>query len=168
MRNQKLTEWGTLLDGLQAADPMGYVHDVQLHAGKPHWMDLEDAVAVPWMQKFTRKPLADKVVWVQDDVTQTRFYWLAVEPAAAVKTNTLVVSREGANFRVEEATGVTRFALRLVDEMTNLDAAITITRDGKTVATPKPIRTIATLAKTLAERETLSGMFSAEVWVDLP
>lgn len=28
----------------------------------PHWMDLEDAVTVPWMAEFTRNPVPERVV----------------------------------------------------------------------------------------------------------
>jgi len=167
MRNAKLTEWKATLDQLQQTDADGYVHELQLHDGKGHWMDLEDAVAVPWMAMFTRKPLPEKVVWVNDDVAHARFYWLAVEEEWAVSGMQFWVSRSGSNFEVENATHH-RLAIRLTDEMTDLDQPITVTRAGATLASVQPERTIATIAKTLAEREQRSGIFTAEVWVDIP
>ena len=35
-------------------DPGGYVHETHLVKGKGHWMDREDAAAVPWMAKRER------------------------------------------------------------------------------------------------------------------
>ena len=79
-RNKVAAEFGKKLDDLQKTDPAGYIHEVELHAGKAHWMDLEDRKAVAWMEKYTRNPLPDKIVWFQDDVTHDRFYWLAIPP----------------------------------------------------------------------------------------
>ena len=31
------------------ADPGAYAHQVRIHPGKGHWMDREDAMALPWM-----------------------------------------------------------------------------------------------------------------------
>ena len=45
----------------------GYAHFVHVHKGRPHWMNLEDREAIPWMEKFTRNPLPEKIVWRQDD-----------------------------------------------------------------------------------------------------
>ncbi|HWB60910.1 MAG TPA: hypothetical protein VG733_15545, partial [Chthoniobacteraceae bacterium] len=52
-RNDVAAEWGKKLDALQHDDPQGYIHFTELHAGKGHWMDLEDKKAVPWMEKYT-------------------------------------------------------------------------------------------------------------------
>ena len=75
-RNKVAAQWGVMLDALAQSDPGAYVHQVEVHAGKGHWMDREDASAVPWMAKYTRNARPLKVVWLQDDVTHPRFYWL--------------------------------------------------------------------------------------------
>ena len=82
-RNKVALEWEGKLAALRAGDLEGYVHWVKLYEGKAHWMDGQDAAAVPWMQQFTRNPLPAKVVWKQGNTTHERFYWLAVEAAAA-------------------------------------------------------------------------------------
>ncbi len=79
-RNKVAREYGDKLDELRKADPTGYEHLVEIHPGRAHWMNLEDASAVPWMAKFRRNPVPKKVVWNQDDVTHDQFYWLAVPP----------------------------------------------------------------------------------------
>lgn len=73
-RNKKVPEWGKKLDQLQSGDSEGYVHETHVVKGKPHWMNLEDAAAVPWMAKFTRNPLPQRVVWQQGDVMHNYFY----------------------------------------------------------------------------------------------
>ena len=80
-RNLKAAEWGMMLDDLAAADPGGYEHQWQVHAGLPHWMNLEDAVEIPFVQMYTRNPVPAKVVWHQANVIHSRFYWLAVDPS---------------------------------------------------------------------------------------
>ena len=82
-RNEVAAEWKVKLADLKQSDPGGYEHVVQIHKGKGHWMDRQDAVAVPWMAKFKRNPVPRKVVWEQDDVTHDQFYWLAVPPGSA-------------------------------------------------------------------------------------
>jgi predicted peptidase len=77
-RNKAAAEWGQKLDALQKADPDGYAHVTELHEGKGHWMDRDDAKAVPWMADFTRNVTPKKVVWRQSGTTHDRFYWLAV------------------------------------------------------------------------------------------
>ncbi len=169
MRNDKLVEWKSRLAQLAQGDPGAYQNELQLHEGKGHWMDLEDAVAVPWMAKFNRNRFPDRVVWVQDDVVGRRLYWLALEPEQSVgPTSQLTVKRDGRKFEVEERTGFVSFAIRLSDEMVDLDQTITVTYAGTPVATVKPVRTIATIARTLGEREQASGIFPAEVIVNLP
>ena len=79
-RNTIAADWAEKLAELRKADMGGYEHFVEVHKGKGHWMDTEDRKAIPWMEKFTRNPLPERIVWRQDDVTHTRSYWLAVPP----------------------------------------------------------------------------------------
>lgn len=75
-RNTVAEQWGVILDSLELNDNGGYVHDVQLHAGLGHWMNLQDAVALPWMKNFTRKFVPNKIVWKQSSRNHSQFYWL--------------------------------------------------------------------------------------------
>lgn len=166
-RNLVAVEWGALLDALQATDPAGYAHQVEVHADKPHWMDLEDAVAVPWMADFTRDPLPDKVVWLQDDVAHDRFYWLAVLGGSATPGARVVATRSEQQIEVQ-ATGVSRLLIRLTDTMIDLDQPVQIVSGGAVLFDGIAPRTIATLAATIAERGDPESVFSAEVGVQLP
>ena len=100
-RNKVAAAWGKQLDALAAADPGAYVHHVEIHAGKGHWMDRQDAVALAWMADHSRTVHPKKIVWLQDDVTHRNFYWLeAEEPKAGAR---LVAECQGQTIRILEA-----------------------------------------------------------------
>ncbi len=162
--------WKQLLAELAAADPGGYPHEVVIHEGKGHWMDREDAVAVPWMAQHTRELRPTTIVWLQDDVTTPRFYWLA-NPAPAAGAR-VVAKRAGNEVVIESAVGVQRLAVRLDDSMADLSKPIRVragaTADGALLFEGIVPRTIATLTRTLLERGDPRGLFSAEIVVDWP
>jgi hypothetical protein len=166
-RNLIAQQWGERMDELQADDPEGYVHFVQLHEGKPHWMDLEDAVAVPWMAEFTRNPVPKKVVWLQDDITHTRFYWLAVPPESALKDALLTATVDGQNIAID-ADGTDAAVVRLSDALVDLEQPVSITVGGVEQFNGPVARTIATLSATLEERGDPALVFDAEVKLALP
>jgi len=167
-RNKVGREWGEQLDRLRQGDPGGYLHLTEIHPGRGHWMNHEDASALPWMARFRRDPVPKKVVWHQDDVTHDRFYWLAVEPGRAQKGSTVVAEREGQEIRVTKLEGVDRLRIRLDDRMLGLDRPIKVTVLGRTAFEGRVDRTIATLAKTLEGPGDPGLAFSAEVDVTPP
>lgn len=166
-RNRVAAEWGERIAKLKQVDADGYEHWVKIHAGKGHWMDRDDRAAVPWMAKFTRDPLPKRIVWEQDDVTHTRFYWLAVEQDQTGDRAVLTAERDGQTIDLASEQ-VERVTVRLNDAMLDLDQPVTIRFNGKQVFAGKVERTIATLARTLAERGDPTSLFSAEVTVDSP
>ena len=167
-RNKIAAEWKIKLADLHKADPSGYENFVEVREGKRHWMDLEDKVALPWMAKFERRRFPDKVVWKQDDVTHSRSYWLAL-PKDQIKARQLVVaSREGQVITVEKAEEVKKLTVMLNDEMLDLDQAVKVQSGGKVLFEGKVERTVATIARTLAERGDRRMVFCAEVTVELP
>ncbi len=165
-RNLVAQEWSDQLDELETADPGGYPHVVQVHADKPHWMDLEDAVAVPWMAEFTRNPIPETIVWYQDDVPHLSFYWLAVDEAEAVAQTEVRATRSGQSIDLE-TTGLSSLKLRLSDRMLDLSQPVSVTANGAAVFEGQVPRTIATLASTLKERGDPQLVFSGEVRVEL-
>jgi hypothetical protein len=166
-RNQVAADWGKQLQELQQADPAGYVHDVQIHADKGHWMDRADAVAVPWMARFNRNPLPDKIIWRQDDVTHRRFYWLAVpdEPLSAGATVRATRIDQQIDLQTE---GIAQLAVRLNDAMADLDREIVVRANGHVAFQGQLPRTIACLAKTLGERGDPASVFCSEAVVTIP
>ncbi|MFO0827348.1 MAG: hypothetical protein U0572_04290 [Phycisphaerales bacterium] len=164
-RNKVAAGWKETLDGLERDHPGAYRHQAELHEGKAHWMDLEDAKAIPWMAAFTRDLRPRCVTWLQDDVTHDRFYWLAVDDP---KAGALVeVERDGQTFRVTAARDVDALRVRLDDAMCDLDKEIVVTRDGRELFRGQASRTIATMAKTLAERGDPRGIYAAEIRVPI-
>jgi pimeloyl-ACP methyl ester carboxylesterase len=69
-RNTIVAQRASDLAELQKADPEGYPHLARIYPDTGHWMNRNDAEALPWMAKHTRNPWPEKVVWVQDEVTQ--------------------------------------------------------------------------------------------------
>jgi poly(3-hydroxybutyrate) depolymerase len=163
-RNQVAAEWGKKLDELQKGDPSGYVHFTELHAGKPHWMDLEDRKAIPWMEKYSRVSLPEKVVWRQSNRTHTRFYWLAGD---AVKGGQEVVAERRGPIVMLISPNVSAVTVLFNDRMMDLDKSVTIRTDSEMLFEGRVNRTIGTLARTLAERGDTNLVFSAEMAVKL-
>ena len=167
-RNKVGKEYGDEIAKLHKADPTGYEHFVKIHDGKPHWMGGEDKVALPWMAKFTRNPVPDRVVWKQTGTPHDRSYWLAV-PTTEAKSGSLVVATlDKQTVKVETVEKVNKLLVRLDDRRTDLDRPVTVTHAGKTLYEGTPARTIATLDRTLAGRGDPKLMFDAEVEVELP
>jgi poly(3-hydroxybutyrate) depolymerase len=166
-RNEVAAQWKKSLADLKKNDPAGYDHWVEIHQDKGHWMDREDAAAVPWMAERTRNLRPKHVVWRQDDVTHDRSYWLAVDEPVRGKTITATAYNQwilGQTIKLNEDSGPVR--IRLDDELFDLDAPVQVTRAGETLHKSVPPRTIGTLHRTLAERGDPNGMFSAEIVVD--
>lgn len=165
-RNQVAAAWGKQLDALQR-DPGSYPHVVQLHAGKGHWMDREDAEAVPWMAKFTRRPFPEHVAWKQDDVLHPRFYWLAVPLQATRAGAEIHAARRGQTITIERSD-VPVISVRVNDAMLDLDQPVTIRWGDKVVFQGVVPRTIGALVATLAEDEDPNALYLGQVVVKQP
>jgi len=161
-RNKVAAEWGKKLDALAKADPGGYVHVVKLHAGKGHWMDREDAEAVPWMATFTRNPIPAKVAWKQSTVTHPRFYWLAVATGDEKAGAEIVAQYKGQEITLDKSD-VERVKIRLDDRMMDLDQPVTVRWGDKKVFEGKAPRTIRVMGQTLSERGDPQGIFESEI-----
>jgi hypothetical protein len=161
-RNLVAAQWGQQLDALQAADPDGYPHQVEVHAGLPHWMNLADQPSVPFIQSFSRQLYPERIVWRQSTLLETRFYWLQIAPSDAVKDAEIEATLEGQTISIEteETFAIT---VLLSDAMLALDEELTIERNGSVVFQGTVPRTILTLDRTLAEREDPAATFSGEV-----
>lgn len=160
-RNAIAAQWGERLDELAAEDPGGYLHQVQVHAGKGHWMDREERVALPWMASHTRDARPSRIVWEQDDVLHDRSYWLAVDrpdPKGRV-----IATRAGQTITIELARSTAALRVLLDDTMVDLDQDVIVVREDREVHRGPVRRTIALLARTLAERGDPRAMFCAEV-----
>lgn len=165
-RNQVARDWQKQLGEMEAADPGGYEHQVQIHTGKGHWMDGEDAVALTWMAEHTRNLRPERIVWLQDDVTHHRFYWL-LNPNPQARER-VVVERDGQTITIIEATPGTTLAIRLDDTMCDLALPVVVRYGEAELFRGLAPRNSTTMARTLAERGDPRGVFCAEVVVTVP
>jgi hypothetical protein len=166
-RNTVAAEWGRKLDDLRRADAEGYEHEVHIRPGLGHWMKREDASAVPWMMQYRRNAWPTRVVWRQDDVLQGRMYWLERSVEGAKAGDTLIVSRQGQEFVIEKAEGVTMFTILLCDDVANMDEPVRVVHGGRVVFEGKVERTIAGLSRTLEDRGDRNLMFAGKVEVEV-
>ena len=151
-RNKVAAAKSAELAELAKNDPGGYVHLSRIYEGLPHWMDGKDAEGVPWMAKFTRNPWPKKIVWLQDDIVHDRFYWLKIPDKAAAKAGQKITAAvEGQTIRLEGEVSA-KLELRLSDRLLDLDQAVTVTVNGKTVAEGKVPRTAEAIRRSLEER----------------
>jgi hypothetical protein len=167
-RNKIGTEYGQMLDALQKSDPKGYQHFVKIHEGKGHWMNLEDKAALPWMAKFQRDSIPERVVWKQSGAAHDRSYWLAV-PADKVTGGSLITAQRAMQtIEITSAENVATVLVRLDDRMLDLDKPVSISFGGKVLHNGIAPRTIGTLIKTLANRGDPKLIFDSEISVSLP
>lgn len=163
-RNEVARQWKTKLAELQTADPQGYQHLVEIHEDKGHWMDRQDAVAVPWMARFTRNPYPSRIVWKQDDVTHRHFYWLGMpQPQAGVVVR---ADRDGQTISLA-ATATIDLEVYLNDELVDLDQPVRIVQGTKLLFEGQAPRRLASIAQSLEDRADPRLVFSAVVPVQL-
>jgi hypothetical protein len=167
-RNEIAAEWGRKLDALQQEDPSGYPHFTEVHAGKGHWMEMADRKAIPWMEKYTRQPLPEKIVWRQDDVTHLRLYWLEVPEGQAAADQEITAVRSGQTISLTASAGVRKVTVLLNDAMLDLDQPVIIQAGGTEVFSGRLPRTAAILERTMSDRGDPRSVFSAGVTVSLP
>ena len=167
-RNKVATEYGEALQKLQKNDPGGYENLVKIHEGKGHWMNLEDKIALPWMSKYSRNPIPQKVVWKQTGAPHYRSYWLAV-PIMDMPNDSLIIAEyKGQTVEISRAEKTKTVLVRFSDKMMDLDKTITITHQGQKVFEGKVNRLIKTQIQTLQGRGDPLLVFDAEVSVTIP
>ena len=89
-------------------------------------------------------------------------------PPDEAKGGTLVVvKRMGQSIDILRVEGIANLMIRLDDRLANLDEPVRITHSGRILYEGTPLRTIGTLAGTLASRGDRQLVFSAEVTVNL-
>ena len=166
-RNQMAETWEKLLGRLQEKDPNGYKHLVQIYQAKGHWMQGEDQIAIPWMTENTRNVYPDRVIWLQDNVTHNRFYWLAVKGESMLNRSQIIAERNGQKINIKVAT-VSTVTVRLNDDMLDLELPVEIHFRGQLLFKGKVERRKVVIEKTILERGDYKSIFSAEVTVTIP
>ena len=149
------------LDRLRKSDPGGYVHMSRIYEGMGHWMDRKDAEALPWMAGFQRNPWPKKIVWLQDDITHDRFYWLKIpDKGAAAAGRKIIASVDGRTIRLEGdvPSGTT---LRLSDELLDLDQDVTVIVNDREMPPARIPRTAVAIRQSMEERADLPAAATA-------
>ena len=165
-RNKVAAEWAKKLDDLEKADAKGYKHFFKSYEGKGHWMDREDAVALPWLAKTSRNPVPGRVVWEQRG-GQGRSYWLAIRNAE--NKGGLVIATVGkqtVTFTAVEKVK-SRVHVLLDDRMVDLDGEIAFQHGTAEITKAMLGRRIGVMIRTLLERGDPKLMFDAEIALDL-
>ena len=118
--------------------------------------------ALPWMAKFSRNPVPERVVWKQTGTPHDRSYWLAVPPGMAKMDSLVIADRKGQTVEITKAEKVDRLIVHFDDRMADLDQAVTVKRDGKVLFSGTLPRTIGMMVKTLISYGDPKLVFSAE------
>jgi hypothetical protein len=130
-RNTVARQWSEQLDALEKSDPDGYHHYVNICADMNHWMCGRDAEALPWMAQWARNPWPKKVVWVQDDVTHDRFYWLSLPTTVKIEQGqTITAEVHEQTISITISKGIKQLTLRLSDALLDLDQPISVSIKG--------------------------------------
>ncbi|WP_207534584.1 hypothetical protein [Desertivirga arenae] len=163
-RNGLAEVWRRQLDSLRKDNPGGYIHKVTVYDDLGHWMKRKDTVALPWLAAYQRNALPKKVVWIQDDVDDKDFYWLAV-PAGESKTGArAVVSIRNNVINIEE-NDHPNLIIMLNDRLINLNQKVLIKYQGKAIAKERIGRSKKIIEET-AQRLDPSLIFSAGIYIE--
>ncbi|MCA9105612.1 MAG: dienelactone hydrolase family protein [Planctomycetales bacterium] len=166
-RNEHTERMNKELDALRQDDPAGYLHRAVIYPDKAHWMDREDAEAVPWMAEFTREAHPDRIVWKQDDVIETRFYWLAMSREDGADRTLVTARRDGQVITIEEVSKPLSLTIRFDDSMIDFDQPVKIVHGDQTLFEGELSRTISMIDRSLSERADPTCVFTAEVSVEI-
>jgi hypothetical protein len=116
------------------------------------------------MAKFRRNPWPEKIVWKQDDVVRSQFYWLEVDPSKIDGGAVIRAVRKGQRIDLE-TEGVREVRLLLRDEFIDLDQPVEVYWAGKQVFAGKVPRTPLVQAETLSRRGDPRLVFTARLKV---
>ena len=166
-RNKVALQWKDKLAALKESDPQGYAHYVRIHAGRGHWMNREDAVAVEWMGSHTRNPYPRKIVWKQDDVLHDHFYWISLHKGQATAREEIRAKIMGQEIHLEGPAGK-KLELNLNDNLIDLEKVVVVSSKEKVLFKGKVSRTIGQLVKSLDLRRDRDYIFPVKIIVKLP
>jgi Dienelactone hydrolase family len=149
-RNKIAEDWKGKLIELQKNDDGGYQHFVQIYPDLPHWMNQKDREALPWMKDKVRNGWPKKVVWVQDDVTHDRLYWLGVPEGQAKERTMVTATVSGQSIAIQ--ADITAIDLYLSDRIIDLDKPVTVTWNDKKVFEDNVQRSLQSIEQSLQRR----------------
>lgn len=148
-RNKIAAKWGDWLAEKKNEDPDGYPHRVTIYPGLGHWMDGRDAEALPRMSVKKRVEWPSKIVWLQDDVTHRRFYWLGIQEPKAGQRLVAEVIGQKISVQGKEVRGLQFW---LSDELLDLDKEIVVEVNDEEVFRGQVQRSTEVAAVSLRQR----------------
>jgi pimeloyl-ACP methyl ester carboxylesterase len=161
-RNELVAQWGQRLDSLEKAYPGSFVHDTHVYEGMPHWMGRKDTIAVPWMASFKRNALPKDVIWIQDDILRSQFYWLGMPIESAKKALKARVTVNGNDINILENENEVLYVY-LNDNLVNLGKKVTVTLNGKQIFNKKVPRNAVVIKESVAARMDKSLIFTGKL-----
>ena len=161
-RNKECAKRGEEMKAFQETDPEGYIHQTHILEGKGHWMDREDAAALPWMEKFERNPYPKNIVWCQEEVLRSDFYWISVPKDEISRGKTIRLRTEKNTIDIEKCD-YTNLTLYLNDQIVNLDKKVKVRMNGRTLYAGKIFRSEETMKGTISRRGDPAYCFPAKL-----
>lgn len=131
-RNGLARAWAVKHDSLAKTDKGAYINDVHIYEQHGHWMKRDDTLSMAWMPQFIRNSVPDRVVWVQDDVARSRFYWLQATDMGTNQGEKIVASYTEGRIDISECTP-SSVIVCINDKMMNLDKPVSIYYKGKLI-----------------------------------
>ncbi len=162
-RNKKAVNWGKKMAALRDDDPEGYEHRVTIYPELGHWMQRKDAEVLPRLLAKSRQEWPKKMVWVQDNITHERLYWLGVKPENQVKACEIYGQVDGQTIRLQgdEPGGI---RLWLSNELLDLSKPVQVFHNEKKVFAGKVEQKAEVVIESLQSR---SGMVATAL-LELP
>ena len=165
-RNQVAEKWQVLYKELSNINPGAYQHQIVIHKDKGHWMQLEDAIALPWMSQFLRDPIPTKIIWYPKNNTEQSLYWLAAPEASIIPRDSVIVSYlRNSNEIFIEDNPLDTLEIYLNDQMLNLDKAVIVKTKEGIIFNKKLNRRTSVVSSSIATKRDQEQIFCAKLIV---
>ncbi|MDR1593244.1 MAG: alpha/beta hydrolase [Prevotellaceae bacterium] len=163
-RNAEAVRFGRLMDSLHKADIKGYIHETHIVPECGHWMNKADSAAIPWMAKFRRNAVPQKIVWRQDDTPHESFYWLSAPLNEIQKGKQLIAEYADNTFTILKSDYKT-LKIGLNDSMIDFNKPVRVIVNEKVVFDKKVIQKIEDIYNSIEKRNDSSLIFSAFITI---
>jgi hypothetical protein len=123
-------------------------------------------VALPWMKKYNRNPIPEKVIWVQDNRRHSSFYWLGTPKDFIVEKGKITAEYQKSTNEIHIKDNYSeRLLLYVNDDMLDLDQPITVKQHGKIVYQDLVNRTVQNIYSSLSEKGDINLSFPSVILV---
>lgn len=165
-RNKLCTERGVQMDSLRRDCPEGYIHETYILPQYGHWMERADTAAIKWLQQYVRNPYPKDIVWQQEEVLRSNFYWLSVDKSEMERGKQLRVSVKDNVVNIL-ACDYLQPTLWFNDQFVDLDKKVVVKYKGKTIFKGKLKRNAETICESMNLWQDPSFVYSAKVKVKI-